>query len=211
MPPRPATTPFQEDLYATLEPVADQDAALGYPLLTYCGAIAAMFDQIETYARDQDDGTPGWALLFDPDLAPLETLPWLAQFVGAAIDGQMSEADQRATIKSLQAFQRGTPEALKAAIKRRLTGTKSIWITERDGGDAYALRIRTLTTETPDANLVARIINEQYKPAGVILNYGTTAVSYDLVRAAFLTYDAVRTAPIYPTYSNLVTTMPNGT
>jgi hypothetical protein len=210
MPPRPATTPFQEDLYATLEPLADQDAALGYPLLTYCGAIAAMFDQIELYARDQDDGTPGWAILFDPDTAPKEALYWLAQFVGATIDDTMVEADQRSTI-SLQAFQRGTVDALRAAIKRRLTGGKNVWITERDAGDAYALRIRTLASETPDSNLVQRIINEQYKPAGLVLNYATTTVSYDLVRAAFADYNAVKVAPVYPTYSNMVTTLPNGT
>lgn len=81
--PRPTdTTPFQEDLYASLEPIADQDEAHNWALLHFCGAVAAMFDQIETYARDTEDGKPGWSILVDGDRFPLEAAEWIGQLAG---------------------------------------------------------------------------------------------------------------------------------
>lgn len=172
MSPAPVLTPFAQELYDALAPWADQDAALGYPLANYCGAIAAQFDQIELYARDRDTGEPGWSLLLDPNVAPPETLDWLAQFAGVTLDKSMTIDQQRAAIKGTSAFQRGTPAAIKAAAARYLTGTKSVFFNERVGNDAYALGVTTLVSETPDPAATLKAILQQ-KPAGILLTYST--------------------------------------
>jgi hypothetical protein len=91
-----------------------------------------MFDQIEGYARDRPDGTPGWAILLDPDLCPAEALPYLAQFVGVKLPEGLTEAQQRFRIKATDGFNRGKPSAIIAAAQQFLTGNKTVIIRERD-------------------------------------------------------------------------------
>lgn len=45
---------FAERLYEALEPVAHEDAALGYPLRTYCRALARTFAEVEGYGGDTE-------------------------------------------------------------------------------------------------------------------------------------------------------------
>jgi hypothetical protein len=194
------TTPFQEELYAALGPLTDGDENQGWALLTYCGAIASMFDQIEGYARDSDDGRPGWAILMDPDRCPSEALPWLAQFVGTTLTPGLSDADQRAQIKAEQAFKRGTPSAIAQALQPYLTGTRTVLIRERDGG-AYNLTVLTYSSETPDSTKALNAILTQ-KPAGIILTYATvTGANYLVIRASYATYTDLRAA--FVTYNGL--------
>lgn len=79
------TTPFQERIYAMLEPVADQDPENGWALLEYCGAIAAMYNQIWTYVKDGQQGEPGWSILLDTNRIPVEAVPWLAEVTGTIL------------------------------------------------------------------------------------------------------------------------------
>lgn len=203
MAPRPATTPFQEDVYRQLGAWRDADYG-SWHLLEFIGAIASMFDQIETYARD-DNGLPGWSLLLDPDRCPVEALPFLAQFVGVRSVEGLTEQQKRDKIKATDGFKRGTPGSIIGAAQLHLTGNKTVIMKERDGG-AYDLTVITHLSETPDAAAVLASIIEQ-KPAGIVLTYqvvdGTT---YLLVRATYATYTDLRNA--FATYDGLRNNIP---
>lgn len=203
MAPRPATTPFQEDLYGQLG--AWKDADFGkWDLLHYCGAIASMFDQIEKYARDDGD-FPGWSILLDPDRCPVEALPFLAQFVGVRLPSTLTEQQQRDRIKGTDGFKRGTPGAIMDAARIHLTGNKTVFMRERDGG-AYNLTVVTYVSETPDSAAVLAALIEQ-KPAGIILTYQTVAgATYLLIRVSYPTYSAVLAA--FATYNGLRNNVP---
>jgi len=200
MPPPYPSTPYQQQLYDALYPLAYDDANQGYDLFIYCGALARMCDQIETYARDTDDGKPGWSILLDVDRCPTEALGWLAQFVGVKLNPVLSDADQRARIRSTDGFKRGTIGAMVGAAQQFLTGSKTVYVKERDSsvssvlGGAYGLTILTLASETPDSAAVLAALQSQ-KPAGVILAYNTvTGMTWQLVNTTYASWNAVKTA-----------------
>lgn len=59
---------------------------------------------------------------------------------------------------------------------------------ERSNGSAYHYSVRTLTSETPDPDLVLKVLTDQ-KPAGLIMDYATmTGMTYDTINAAYDTY-----------------------
>src|SRR3954471_4082795 len=103
------------ELYEQVQPLAYDDANQNYALFKYTGAMSEPFDQIDGYARDTDDGKPGWAILLDADLCPVEALPWLAQFVGVSGLAGLTEQQQRDRIKSTDGFKRGTIQAMIAS------------------------------------------------------------------------------------------------
>jgi hypothetical protein len=211
---RPITTPFQERLYASFEPVADQDEGLGWPLLIYCGAIAAMYDQIEEYARDSDEGDPGWSIIVDPDRVPIEAIDWLAQITGTILQNKgqnTSETSDQYLARIRQQFRaannqkRGTIEAITSAVQQQLTGTKTIFFRERDGG-AYNLTVVTLTSETPSTAAVTKAISDN-KPAGIIVTYASvTGATYIVYRTTYLSYTAMRSD--FTTYNGLRNNQP---
>lgn len=213
MPPKPSTTPFQDEAYAALAPIADQDT--NWDLLNYVGALASMFDQVESYARDDLNASPprpGWAILMDPDRCPPEALPWLAQFVGVDDRPALADAQRRAWIKGTGGMKRGTPNSLIAAAQQYLTGSKTVILRERDPsvssvlGGAYGLTILTYTSETPDTNAVLAALQAQ-EPAGIILQYSTVVGwTYLTERTSYSTYTALRSA--FVTYSGLRNNVP---
>jgi hypothetical protein len=171
-----------------------------------------MFDQIETYARDSADGRPGWAILMDPDRCPPEALGYLAQFVGVTLNDGLSTTDQRARIKGTDGFKRGTRGALVAAAQQYLTGSKTVYVIERDAsvdpvyGGAYGLTVFTFTPETPDSAAVLKALMEQ-KPAGIKLQYVVvTGTNYSLVRSTYADYTAVKAT--FATYNGLRNNVP---
>lgn len=201
------TTVFQEELYASLAPIADQDSANDWDLLNFCGSVAATCDLIEEIARDDPDtGRPGWAILMDPYEAPSDFLGYLAQFVGVTTLDELSDADQRARIVGEAGFVRGTPAALEAAASRYLTGAKTVVFQERSAGNAYNLTVLTYAAETPNSALVLRALLEQ-KPAGIILDYATiSGATYLLLRTTYATYTALKAA--FVTYTGVRNNVP---
>jgi hypothetical protein len=197
-------TPYHKELF-------DQHATIeqGRDWFIVCGSIASMFDQIEMYARDQEDGTPGWGILLDVDRCPIEALPWLAQFVGVILPAGLTEAQQRDRIRNTDGFKRGSLGAIIAAAQEGLTGDQTVIWRERDAsvspsfGGAYGLTILTYTAETPDGNLVRNKILSQ-KPGGIILNYATiTGGSYLLLRTTYTDYTDVESG--FATYNGVRT------
>lgn len=175
--PAPTPSAAAEELYAALEPAfTDGDEDRDWPLLRLLTAICAGdLAKIHEWVTDNGDA-PGWQILLDPDLAPPEVLPWLAQFDGAVLRPDMDTEARRNAIKTPEAFGRGTLEAIKSVVARRLTGTKSVIVTERYTGNAWRLRIETIEAETPDPAAIEADLLEQQKPIGILLFFNTRVV-----------------------------------
>lgn len=160
-----------------LLPLAAHDPDNGYALGHYLAACARLLDEVADYSGDREDGTPGWGWLFDPDAAPDEALEWLRQFNGVAFAAFTDAATRRARLKSTDGFRRGTPAALLAAVRPLLTGTQTVYLTERWGGP-YGVRLATLASETPFPAAVSAAAMDQ-KPLGLVLTFQTLSGAQD--------------------------------
>ena len=198
--------PIAVELYRRLGPWFQMDVmspSQGWPLLAFCKAFFGGMQDIEDIIRDTDDG-PGWSSIMDPDRAPVEWLPWLGQFVGVSWPANTSEQTQRDLIKGTPGFKRGTPAALVDAVRAELTGTKTVYLIERQGS-AWALGVTTLTSETPSAARVAAAIRSQ-KPAGIVVtqtaitggDYATLAATHTDYTDIFTTYTTYAQIPTNP-------------
>lgn len=144
-------TAIAEELYRRLGPWYRADLQdPGQPLLALCEAFIGGLQPIEDVIRDTDTHV-GWGKIMDPDAAPAEWLPWLAQFVGVRFTDQIPEAERRALIKDTPGFRRGTPAAIRGAVQALLTGDKTVYFVERQGS-AYGLSVSTLESETPESD-----------------------------------------------------------
>jgi hypothetical protein len=194
-------TEIGQDLYDRLGPHQESDLDMpGQPLLALSDACIGTLQPMEDVIRDEDEG-PGWSKILDPDRAPAEWLDWLSQFGGGRIPAGASEQEKRDHIKEAPAFRRGGPQSIVDAIKRVLTGTKTVYMKERDGG-AYRLTIATKVSETPSEAVALNAILTQ-KPGGIVLTYFTvTGGDYGVLFAAHATYSAVLSG--YATYADVL-------
>lgn len=116
----------------------------------YCDAIGAMADPWWTMVQDvgTDDGTPtvgtyldgaivtdgyqpGYGEIFNPLTVPLIAAAYLGQFVGVALPNGVDLATARSLIGMEWGFHRATDDAIIAAAKRNLTGTRSVQLIRR--------------------------------------------------------------------------------
>lgn len=191
---------FGSDLFEAMSPLARDDAERGSPLATYCAAIGAPFEWVVTYALDRG-GAPGWSLLMSPATCPAEGLAWLAQFVGVTLAPMSSEAQQRAQIAAHVGFNRGRPASIVGTVQATLSGGRHVFLTERAGGDAYALDVITYVSETPDPAATEAAVRAA-TPAGIVVTYSTEVWDYAVVHALQATYAALLAAE--PTYDDLM-------
>lgn len=168
------------------------DRELGYPLLWFCYAITRTLAEVDRIVRDSDAGV-GWSSVLDVDQAQRKDLPFLAQFIGARVDPRLSTADQREEIRKVKGFQRGTPEAIKAAARPTLSGTRTVILTERDGSP-YRFRVQTYSFETPNpTSTFAALLRA--KPAGLVMVYETpNMATWAQVQQSFSTWADVKQA-----------------
>lgn len=194
-----------ESVYDALRPFQRDDEAEGYRLAEYLQALALLVDEPADLARDADDGTPGWAGLFNPQAVPARYLRYLAMFPGVELPRAMSEAEQRARISSTDGQRRGTVAAMVEAARANLTGSQTIIVTERHGGSRWRLAFATFAAETPDAAAVVAAIGSQ-KPAGYKFTHTVIdAATFDVLRdthtdfndvtGTFASFDEIRTNP----------------
>lgn len=175
--PEPEASDAARELYDSLSPASttgheDRD----WVALKLCmGLSAGPLSQIYTYVIPAPGGV-GWEIVLDPANAPVEVLEWLAQFDGAVLKPEMSEAERRAAITSPQAFGRGTLAAIEETIKRRLTGTKTVIITERYTANPWRVRIETLEAETPDQAAIEEDLRREQKPIGILFFFNERVV-----------------------------------
>lgn len=147
-----------DDLYEALKPLAYADPQNDYSLHKLVTSIAGQLQEIEDIARDQGD-VPGWAGISHIPTTPEKFLPWLGQFIGVrppikqpGETDAVVEARHREKILAQVGFKRGTPAAMKASAQAFLTGTKTVYLTERDTS-AYHLFVQTYESETPPGDL----------------------------------------------------------
>jgi hypothetical protein len=161
---------FKQSLVDLLEPMFYADLQNNNSLNIYLSGLSdPLFQDVEDWASDTDDGKPGYSILIDITRTPDEALPWLAQFVGAKLTVGLSPDQQRQQIIGLGNWKRGTVAALQAAPLQYLTGTQTVVVHERDTSP-YHFLVYTLASETPNsaAVLAALLAN---KPAGLQMTY----------------------------------------
>lgn len=176
-------------------PWVEADTAGDYRALSE--GIAAMFQPLADLISDDDEG-PGWSRLMDVARVPSRDLGYLAQFAGVTLLPGLSDADQRARIRSTDGQNRGTPGALVGAAQQYLTGDKRVVLRERfnpaTGADAWHLQLFTRTAETADPAAIVRAVNAQ-KPAGLIIHFAVVdGADWEAVRTTYDSWLAVRDA-----------------
>jgi hypothetical protein len=204
----PTLTETGQEIYDGVAPLMSQDAANGFAGKILSGAFATMLDPAAYVARDNEDGTlPGWAAIFDVDNVQAQWLPWLSQFVGdsAAVQNTTDVAAQRTLIKTPVNFTRGRPSAIIAAAQTTLTGSKTVLLFQRVGGNPWAVSIYTYDTETANAtatkNAILTAMPAWLVPTISVVTFGSYATvaashaTYTLMEAAHATYSDI---PIHP-------------
>jgi hypothetical protein len=160
----PELTHTAEAAYESLAPLATEDAEHDFALAKLVAGIARAFDFPADLARDREDGSPGFAVLFDPDEVDARLLPFVAQFRGLTLPKLADELERRARLRDEGGFYRCGAQAVIDAARRTLTGNQTVILRQRYGSARHAL-IVTFTDETPDPAATARAIAEE-KPAG---------------------------------------------
>jgi hypothetical protein len=170
---KPDASPAALEIYDALSPPFSQgDEDRDWISLKICMAITAgRLDLLHELLIDDVTNLPAWGIVFDPATCPEACLPYLAQFDGAVLTPEMDEAARRAAIQTPEAFSRGRLASLEAVAKRRLTGTKTVLVTERYTLNAWRLLVETLEGETPDPEGTKADIVAYQKPVGIVLFY----------------------------------------
>jgi hypothetical protein len=195
-------------LYDSIAPLMTQDAANGNVGQILCGAFATMLDPAAYVARDnQDNGLPGWAVIFDVDNVQAQWLPWLSQFLGdtAAVLTTSNVAAQRSLITTPVNFTRGRPSTIVAAAQATLTGAKTVIMNQFVGASPWAISISTFTSQTPNPtatkNAILATMPAWLVPTISVItggDYATLAAShasYTLMEAAHTHYSDIPTNP----------------
>jgi hypothetical protein len=203
--PEPAVTRITDVVYGRLPDYArDADAALAdYPLKRYLASLLEPNgDSVRLLdATDPDTSVTGTCELANPSAADSRWLPWLGWLVG--IDtANLSEPDRRDAVAHASTLQRrGSATAIKKAVSRTLTGTKSVRVFHNvSGTEPYLITVVVRVSEVEDAGAtLAAALTE--KPAGADLDLQQivgTAIYADLdenftdyaeLDAAFTDYD----------------------
>lgn len=163
-------------LYEQLAPTFFQEDDLNaYAGQAFIGAIGAMFDPVVEVVQPSGDKPP-FAILFCPEECPPEWLPWVAQFVGinpaemeALIAAGMTQVAREWIAHPLN-YNRGKTSAQELAAKATLTGSKTLYLYPRYGGEAFVTKAASLSSETPNPTATREAILSQMA-AWEVLDY----------------------------------------
>jgi hypothetical protein len=148
-------------------PLTRGDEGQGWPLLRLCEVIAAPVAEVDGLAADTDTQV-GWGPLLDPDLCPAKALPWLGQMIGVTVPVGTPEVDARYLVTHSPGWSRGTPPAVLAAARRWLNGDRRAVLTERAGGDAYAVGVTVYAAQVINLTALTSSVRAAL-PAGLSL------------------------------------------
>lgn len=98
----------------------------------YIGGIGELFQEVEDYAADTDEGAPGWSALVDVDRVPSKGLDWLAQFVGVKLDHDDSDSGLRQQVRGHDRWGRGTPLSIIGPASRWVPQDGRFYMSERN-------------------------------------------------------------------------------
>ncbi len=207
---RPVVHPTAEQAYRLFpDYMRAHDIGTDWMLLRFIAAAATPLDRAGEFLAiaDPDTSVTGTCEIVNAAAAPRRYLPWLGWLVG--IDtAALPDPDVRAAIlNSTETQRRGSMNALRTAIARTLTGSKSVRIYWNiTGTDPYLLSVLTLTAETPDAGATLAAAWTE-KPAGIALELNTVAGSiWNEVVAEYATWNDVVAA--HATWDALVAWTP---
>jgi len=178
-------------IHDELVPWNEFDQEAGWPLIALCRAIAAPLNPIVDLTRDDPDNNhPGWGQALMPTIAPEWMLDWLGQLVGLRFPPDATVAEKRAGMDRRHLL-RGTPAATVAAAQATLTGTRTVHMVERVGGDAAHYSVTTIASETPDPAATEAAVRAT-KHWGLRLTYSTVpGGDWDTLIGAHADWDSV--------------------
>ncbi|MDI6911490.1 hypothetical protein [Nocardioides sp.] len=181
--------------------------ALGRAFVTRAGdALPNLLDGLADPLRDADDRLAatdrGWAAAFDLDATPEPR--WIGSATGTSVPGGLTLAEQRDYVRDRATWRRGTPEAIKGAVRAILLATNSrrVDLLEREGSP-WRLGVRVWAAEVPAGGSVAVLAAAKTQtPVGILVDVhvesGATyehmaeyhGPTYEDALAAFPLYDS---------------------
>ena len=212
------TSNLWEYLYSeeSLGPHVRDDADAGGALLAFCESWLAPLQPIHDIVRERpgegENGTllPSFGVLFDPDLCPTGSLPYLAQYVGVVVTPEMSAQQLRNEIREPTGWKRGQPESLRVAVRRTLEAdgdTEPMVIIRPRTPEPGRHYIRTLKSQTPEPDRTEAVVLENL-PAWEVLDYAAIdGVTYGDIAAGYEDYAALAAA--FPNYKALTELLPS--
>lgn len=181
--PAPTVGSYAQRLHDQLSVYVPTDEDLGWPYLTWLGALGVMAQPLDDVVRQAGDGRDGLQAFMDPDSTPAWALPWLAMVAGVQLSIELDATQQREAIKQTPAQDRGKKKAIVGAARRYTTDPQNaaVFIEERYRGDPYQVLIATRAAQTPDLAAVERAItDDDTAPAGVLFTVGLGPVIDEL-------------------------------
>lgn len=197
---RPVVSDLAENFYASLGFHRDFDEANDWALLKYVAAWVAPLDPVYELVRERDGMAP-WAILYDPDRCPAESLPYTAQYVGIPVTPEMTETQLRNEIREPTGWARGREPAIRIATQRTLTGTQKVVIKSRTPGPGEHY-VRVLASECPAPTRTELVVRAAV-PAWELLDFDVfEGFTYADLKADVATYAAAKAK--YPTYGDIL-------
>lgn len=172
--------------------------ALTIAMLERTGGLEVLVDAVN-YVPPDEGGPPagiipgGASILTDPDRSPWPA--WLAQAVGgnlpaAGITNPFDAAAPDAIRSAINGWRAGSTEALEAAARRTLTGTRTVRVRPNAGADPFVIVVSTAAVETPDEAALEAAVRAVI-PAGHDLELDNAVGNWDGIEALAPTWDDV--------------------
>lgn len=170
--------------YARLGPtLTEPDEAADGLLLTLVDGFVDDAKVTDSVVRDTGT-TAGWQMLIDPATTPAPS--WASQWFGVARMAGEGDSALRSRMLARAGWRRGRPATIEAAIASTLHPGSPVTLIERDGGDAYALRVQVFAAQCPDQTATAAAALAA-KPGGITLTVDfLTGASFYQTRQAVL-------------------------
>jgi hypothetical protein len=197
---KPELSESAQRLYDQLAPTFfREDEEYGWAGAIFVTGLCRMIDPAAAIVQPQGE-QPGFAVMACPQQLDDEAfLAWIGQFVGvtakklstanrAGFTPEEILAVQRGWVEHPIGFQRGGDAAEELVVKATLTGTKTIFFYPRYNGEAFLLKVITLTGETPNPQETEEELLAVL-PAWIVLDYETVeGGTYAILEAAGATY-----------------------
>lgn len=200
----PTYSETTERLYQRLpEVVRRADSTTGWQLKKYIsgmsdqqGEVDTLVDRFDHYTRHPTSD------LVDPETADAAWLRWIGQLVGINTDLYSTvDAQRQALLTAAGGFRAGSLAALVAAVQTQLTGSQYVRVYKNSdasvGGigtkDMWHVLIVTKSGETPvsSAVVIANVIAQNAKPAGVVLSMRQFEAQWDTIESTYTTWNAI--------------------
>ncbi|KWW97390.1 hypothetical protein LI90_4362 (plasmid) [Carbonactinospora thermoautotrophica] len=172
---------------------AQEQSGDGYPLLRYLSLLGDQAGEVETVLDRAAAGE-----LSDPQRADPAWLPWLGQLVGVRMPPATTVQAWRDAIEDgASGWRSGTREAIAAAARTVLTGTRYVDVRPHEGkttgGNPWVIAIVVRADEAPAplSKVADAVVSAGAKPAGFALAVTTFVPTWDAVDTAYPTWQAI--------------------